>query len=99
MHFQVHPNKGSKEENIRGAKLTVKREQLNKYCQTYFTFGVLHDIMFLNSVILMSVSFMFLLYYRVVIQEKIHFLRDFLNVSPFELNLTREFYPVLIGEG
>ena len=61
MQFQVQSGAPGKE-NVRGTKLTEKRKKsLN--CQTYFPFGLkIRNVVFLNSIIMMLVSFMFLLY-------------------------------------
>ena len=90
-HVVSSASRGSREENVRGAKLTEKRtrgalcsfkckqgfqgrkrqgrqidgEKVNKSlnCQTYFPFGLkIKNTVFLNSIIMMLVSFTFLLY-------------------------------------
>ena len=87
-HAVSSASKGSREENVRGAKLTEKRtrgvpcsfkckqglqgrkrqgrqidgEKENKSlkCQTYFPFGLkIRNVVFLNSIIMMLVSFTF----------------------------------------
>ena len=91
-HAVSSASRGSREENVRGAKLTEKRtrgapcsfkfkqglqgrkrqgrqidgEKENKSlnCQTYFPFGLkIRNVVFLNSIIIMLVSFTFLLYF------------------------------------
>ena len=90
-HAVSSASRGSRVENVRGAKLTEKRtkgvlcsfkckqglqgrkrqgrqidgEKENKSlnCQTYFPFGLkIRNIVFLDSIIMMLVSFTFLLY-------------------------------------
>ena len=92
-HEVSSASRGSREENVRGAKLTEKRtrgvpcsfkykqglqgrkrqgrqidgEKENKslICQTYFPFGLkIRNVVFFNSIIMMLVSFTFLLSLR-----------------------------------
>ena len=64
-HAVSSASRGSREENVRGAKLTEKRKTNHLIiCQTYFPFGLeIRNVVFLNSIIMMLVSFTLLLYF------------------------------------